>query len=124
MTVCWTGSRMTGSSKLRSFEDLTVGDKRFFCLWNQFMLDRGYIGSVARVHMTSLLDRFAEEIGREVMEGKLYRQFVLHLVQLEREAVLSKGEVLMLVCKMQKVGQHNDVIIINSIFFLKRVTKL
>ena len=49
------------------------------------------------------------------MEGKLYRQFVLHLVQLEREALLSKGEVLMLVCKMQKVGQHNDVIIINSI---------
>ena len=100
---------MTGSSKLRSFEDLTVGEKRFFCLWNQFKLDRGYIGSVSRVHMTSMLDRFLEEIGREVMEGKLYRQFVLHLVQLEREAVLSKGEVLMLVCKMQKVGQHADV---------------
>ena len=72
MTVCWTGSRMTGSSKLRSFEDLTVGEKRFFCLWNQFKLDRGYIGSVSRVHMTSMLDRFLEEIGREVMEGKLY----------------------------------------------------
>ena len=50
------------------------------------------------------------------MEGNLYRQFVLHLVQLEREALLSsKGEVLMLVCKMQKVGQHNDVK--NSISF-------
>ena len=71
---------------IMDFEDLTVGEKRFFCLWDQFMLDRGYIGSVARVHITSLLDRFVEEIGREVMEGKLYRQFVLHLLQLEREA--------------------------------------
>ena len=38
------------------------------------------------------------------MEVKLYRQFVLHLVQLEREAVLSKGEVVRLVRKMQEVG--------------------
>ena len=43
------------------------------------------------------------------MEAKLYRQFVLHLVQLEREAVLSKGELVRLVCKIQKVGQHHDV---------------
>ena len=34
-------------------EDLTGGEKRFFCLWD-----------LPRVHMTSLLDRFVEEIGR------------------------------------------------------------
>ena len=48
--------------------------------------------------------KIVEEIGREVMEGKLYRQFVLHLVQLGKEAVLSKGEVVRLVSKMQNVG--------------------
>ena len=88
---------------IMEFGDLTVGEGAFFCLWNQFMLERGFVGSVGMGHMARLVDRFVGELGRKVMEDKLYRQFVLHLGQLEREAVLSKEEVLRLVIKIQQI---------------------
>ena len=56
-----------------------------------------------RKQMPILLDRFVEELGRQVKEEELYRQFVLHLLQAEREAMLSKGQVMRLVTKLQQI---------------------
>ena len=56
-----------------------------------------------RKQMPILLDRFIEELGRQVKEEELYRQFVLHLLQAEREAMLSKGQVMRLVTKLQQI---------------------
>ena len=87
------------------FENLTKDEKSFFYLWNQFLLDKGYVGWMGRIHMESVLDSFVEELGGQVVEGRLYKQFVLHLVQMERENVLSQGKMLRLVTKLQQFGQ-------------------
>ena len=89
--------------EINDFEDLTVGEKGFFCLWDKFLLDGGYVGYVGRNQMPILLDRFVEELGRHIKEVKLYRQFVLHLLEVEREAMLSKGQVMRLVTKLQQI---------------------
>jgi len=90
---------------IMDFEKLTKDEKSFFCLWNQFLLDKGYVGWMGRIHMESVVDSFVEELGGQVVEGRLYKQFVLHLVQMERENVLSQGKMLRLVTKLQEVGQ-------------------
>ena len=43
----------------------------------------------------------SSEVLTVVLEGRLNRQFVMHLGQLERETVLSKEEMLRLVIKIQ-----------------------
>ena len=78
-------------------------EKHFFCLWNQLMLEKGYIANIGRIHMNSVLIHFVEEMGRQVVEGNLYRQLVIHLVQMERETVISNSQLVNLVRKLQQV---------------------
>ena len=61
------------SRNINEFEDLTVGEKQYFCLWNQFMFEKGYVGIIGNIHMDSVLVHFVEEMGRQVVEGNLYR---------------------------------------------------
>ena len=34
--------------EINDFEDLTVGEKGFFCLWNKFLQGGGYVGHVGQ----------------------------------------------------------------------------
>ena len=81
----------------------STDEAKFFHLWNEFMLEYGYIGAIGRIHMRRVMEGFIEERGKQVMQEKLYRQFVTHLVLLEREAVLPKGQLLRLASKIQDV---------------------
>lgn len=78
-------------------------DNQFFHMWNEFMFGYGYVGAIGRIHMGKVLESFIEKKGKQVMQEKLYRQFVSHLVLLEREAVLPKGLMLRLLVKIQDV---------------------
>lgn len=95
--------RKAGFRNINEFEDLTVGEKQFFCLWNQFMFEKGYFGNIGRIHMNSVLVHFVEEMGRQVVEENLYRQLVIHLVQLERDTVIDNSQLVNLIRKLQQV---------------------
>merc|ERR1719431_575489 len=82
---------------------ISTQENKFFHLWNEFILEYGYSGAIGRIHMSRVLERFIEERGKQVIQEKLYRQFVSHLVMLESEAVLPKGQMLRLAVKMQDV---------------------
>jgi len=82
---------------------ISTQENQFFHLWNEFILEYGYVGTIGRIHMSRVLERFIEERGKQVIQEKLYRQFVSHLVMLESEAVLPKGQMLRLAVKMQDV---------------------
>ena len=43
----WVKTRQT--KNIMEFDDLTVGEGSFFGLWNQFMLESGFVGCVGRV---------------------------------------------------------------------------
>jgi len=73
---------------LMEFEDLTEGEKAFYSLWNQFILD--YKPGMCKVHLRSVLAEFIALWGREVKEKGLYRQFVTHLVMMEREGLIGQ----------------------------------
>jgi len=93
----WRRKEIVENMKLHSQE------KQFFCIWNKFILNNGYIGFVGRIHMSQVVERFIEEEGKQVMDKKLYLQFVSHLILLEVEAALSKNQILRFITIMIKI---------------------
>jgi len=85
---------------LMEFEDLTEGEKAFYCVWNQFLMD--HRPGVSRVHLRTVLEEFVDLCGREVRDQSLYRQFVAHLVMLEREGLVTPVTMLGTVQRLQK----------------------
>ena len=84
--------------RMKSIEKrcISTQENQFFHLWNEFILGYGYVGAIGRIHMSRVLERFIEERGKQVIQENLYKQFVSHVVMLESEAVLLKGQMLRL----------------------------
>ena len=77
--VCWV--------KKKSAKDL-IELRTFYSLWNKFLLD--HKPGMCKVHLRSVLAEFIALWGSEVREKGLYRQFVTHLVMMEREGLIGQ----------------------------------
>jgi len=87
---------------LCDFEDVTDGEKTFYCAWNKFLLKKPGRGVI---HMERALEEFVEGWGEEIWEKKLYRQFVAHLVTLEQEGVVTQKTMLATLQKLKGVAK-------------------
>ena len=82
------------------FQDLTEGEKAFYCAWNKFLLD--HRPGVCKVHLASVIREFIEVWGRDVKVKGLYRQFVAHLLMMEKEGLVGQRTLLDAVQRLQK----------------------
>jgi len=98
--VSWVKKKMEG--ELRQFEDVTDGEKSFFCSWNKFLTD--HKPGVAKIHLKTVLEEFVDQWGKEVMKYQLYVEFVTHLVWLEQSGLISQQCLLTTVQRIQGLG--------------------
>jgi len=98
--VSWVKQRM--EVELRQFEDVTDGEKSFFCSWNKFLTD--HKPGVAKIHLKTVLEEFVDQWGKEVMKNQLYVEFVTHLVWLEQSGLISQQCLLTTVQRIQGLG--------------------
>ena len=70
---------------------MTKGVKNFFSMWNKFLIVKGYDSGIGKIHMEKVVEQFIKEQGRFVMEAKLYKKFVRHLLNLSSDNLLSLG---------------------------------
>jgi len=82
------------------FQDLTKGEKAFYCAWNKFLLD--HRPGVCKIHLRTVLDEFIGSWGKDVREKGLYRQFVAHLVMMEKEGLVGQKTLLEAVQRLQR----------------------
>lgn len=86
---------------LCEFEDVTDGEKLFYCAWNKFLLKKPGLGVI---HLETVLEEFVEVWGKEVWEKQLFRQFVAHLVMLEQLGLVTQKTMLSTVQKLKGVA--------------------
>jgi len=98
--VNWVKKKM--EVDLRQFEDVTEGEKSFFCSWNKFLID--HKPGVAKVHLKTILEEFVDQWGKEVMKSQLYIEFVTHLAWLEQSGLISQQSLLTTVQRLQGLG--------------------
>ena len=79
--------RETKEKNINSLVDVCESDKRFFCLWNEFIKDKCVYNYKAEQFLMS----FIKQRGEEVIKGNLGQNFMFHLVVMFEDNIIDKG---------------------------------
>ena len=105
------GSMVANNNRmLDDFEDVSYEEKEFMKLWNSYTL-RNPVVSLAFLSLT--LQGFVDAYSREILERKLRYQFLLHVVNLWDNGLLTSGDVEVLISSLDqgfgKTIRHNGM---------------
>lgn len=90
--------QMLQQKDIDEFMDLNEGEKQMFSMWNQFVRN---VTSFGTGHMRAICDSFINSHAREIIQKKLYRNFLLHLCSLHDFGLLKQEDVFHLVEHLQ-----------------------
>jgi len=88
------------------FSDVNEGEKEFMKMWNLHVQHYTFVGDC---QMGLALKMFIEEKGEELLEKKLYWNFVLHLCNMFEFGVLSPGHVFTAISRLQQFIQESNL---------------
>jgi len=88
------------------FSDLNNGEKELMKLWNEFMGKSNFVGDC---QIPKAIEIFIESYGIMIMERKLYKNFVLHLINLNDFHVITPKNVFEATNKIQQIIIENDL---------------
>lgn len=92
--------------QLDEFMDVNEGEKEMFVLWNLYVMKNNFIGDCK---IPEACSAFVDIHGAEILQKNLYRNFMLHLCNLSDNELLTNGEFLAIVNKINaKRLQPND----------------
>ncbi|XP_046845611.1 polycomb protein SUZ12-like [Xenia sp. Carnegie-2017] len=83
--------RIKTQKMIDDFTDVNDGEKKLMKLWNIHVMKRGYI---ADLQIPEACKTFVEEYGETIINEKLCRNFLLHLVNLNDFNILCKADLL------------------------------
>ncbi len=86
--------------QIDDFVDLNEGEKAFFKLWNTFLHDNPAYGDNM---FHKVLDMFVDAHGPQIYRENLYRNFTLHLSNLQTFNVITTETVLATLLKIQRI---------------------
>lgn len=91
--------------QLDEFLDVNEGEKEMFILWNLYVMKNNFIGYCK---IPEACSAFVDIHGAEILQKKLYRNFMLHLCNLSDNGLLTNGEFLAIVNKINALRPNDD----------------
>ncbi|XP_028417400.1 polycomb protein Suz12-like [Dendronephthya gigantea] len=83
--------RIKTQQMIDEFTDVNDGEKKLMKMWNIHVMKRGYI---ADLQIPEACKTFVREYGDKIVQEKLCRNFILHLVNLNDFNILGKAQLL------------------------------
>jgi hypothetical protein len=80
--------------------DVNEGEKEFFKMWNDHLTESPCLGDL---HMEITVTKFIDNFGEQIYKKSLYRNFVLHVVNLSEFNLLTRPAVFTAICRLQNV---------------------
>jgi len=91
---------------IEEFTDVNSGEKELMKVWTKFVDDSNFVGDI---QIPKAIELFIENHGRMIMERKLYKNFLLHLINLHDHMILSPKHMLEATTKLQKMIMDNNM---------------
>jgi len=88
------------------FTDLNEGEKQMMKIWSNFVSNMNIVGDC---QVPKAIDLFIEKYGLDIMGKNLYRNFVLHLVNLNDFHVITPKVAFEAICKIKKMKINNSI---------------
>lgn len=91
--------------QINDFTDVNEGEKELFQLWNLFVTKRNLFGDC---RMQFACESFVDVHGKDIWAQKLYRNFLLHLCNLQDFGLLRSSQINAIVQRLQAINSMVD----------------
>jgi len=94
------------SKMIDDFTDVNLGEKEFMKIWNHHVQKYTYVGDC---QMPQALKMFIDERAHQVIQKGLYRNFILHLVNLYEFGVVGPSHIFTAIARLQSVMRNKGL---------------